>query len=105
MMRLFRFDNLITPGLIRFFFFFLVVIHCLGAVVLMISVLMTPAFLMGAGLKFLSLIGIVVGLVVAIVLYRIAAEMTLVIFMIRDELAWQRLNAAPESSLHLAPTI
>jgi hypothetical protein len=91
-MKLFTFDNLITPWIIRTFFRIFVVLDILGAVITALGVLAEPEYLMSFGLKLLSLIGIIIGLGIVLVMQRIGAELALVQFMIRDELAWQRVH-------------
>lgn len=90
MLRLFRFDSLITPSIIKFLFFVGVaisVLGALGAVVNGLSIMGQSPF-MGLGTILVGLVLVLVGIVIS----RVATEMTLVLFMIRDELAWQREN-------------
>jgi hypothetical protein len=82
MMRLFKFDSLITPSIAKFLFYIGVAIWTLIGLGTM------------AGAMRYSVIGGILGgsllVLVGIVVSRVLTEMTLVIFMIRDELAWQR---------------
>ena len=87
--RLFTFDNLITPSIIRLMFYVVVIVECLGALGVIITLL--NAYI-PVGLALLGIIGVIIGLLVVIVGARIGAELVLVLFMIRDELAWQRVN-------------
>ena len=93
-MRLLKFDNLITPTIIRTLFYVLVGIYCLVALITMVGLLF------GSGYSpinpLIGCIGVIIGLLLAITTARIGAEMVLVLFMIRDELAWQRVNATPQ---------
>ena len=87
-MRLFNFDSLITPSIAKFLFYLGVAASVLGAF-----------GVIGTGFSFMhyqTMLGlgyIVAGLIIilfGIVASRVATEMILVVFMIRDELAWQR---------------
>lgn len=88
MTRLFKFDSLITPSIIKLLFYLGVALSVLLALGVIGSGLglMTQAPLSGIGCILGGLIGIGLGIVGS----RVAAEMILVQFMIRDELAWQR---------------
>ncbi|GBR07034.1 DUF4282 domain-containing protein [Asaia siamensis] len=103
MKSLLSFDTLITPKFIKFFFYIGVVICILGGLGTLISIFsgsMAMAQAAGTSKIIAALLGLVGGViggvivaVVGIVLARVSSELTLVIFMIRDELAWQRENA------------
>ena len=88
--RLLKFDSLITPGIVRLLFYVLVTVLCLGFVVVAITLLSSRDA--PAGLAVLGIIGAFIGLIVSVVMLRISTELVLVVFMIRDELAWQRVN-------------
>ena len=92
-MRLLKFDNLITPTIIRTLFYVLVGIYCLVALITMVGLLFGSGY---SPINSLGCIGVIIGLLLAITTARIGAEMVLVLFMIRDELAWQRVNATPQ---------
>lgn len=86
--RLFKFDTLITPSILKFCFYFGVVVFAL----LSLGVI-------GSGLKimdysFIAGIGYILGGIIlffaGVVFSRVSTEMVLVLFMVRDELAWQR---------------
>jgi Domain of unknown function (DUF4282) len=88
MERLFNFDSLITPSIIKFLFYLGVVGSVLGALVIIVSGLgiMRWNALVGIGYILGGLLLVLVGIVAS----RVATEIILVVFMIRDELAWQR---------------
>lgn len=88
MMRLFKFDSLITPSIIKFVFYIGIVFSVLGALVVIGSGLSMMSYqpMMGLG----TIIGGLVMILLGILVSRIYTEMILVFFMIRDELAWQR---------------
>lgn len=88
MMRLFKFDSLITPSIIKFLFYIGVAFSLIGALVTIAAglSLMRYQALLGLGYIVAGLVGILVGIIVS----RVLTEMILVLFMIRDELAWQR---------------
>ena len=91
---LLSFGTLITPSIVRFLFYIGVLLSCLAALLDLgagLSMLGTPY--LGSLAKLAGLVVIVLAPVVAligIVLSRVAAELVLIPFMIRDELAWQR---------------
>jgi hypothetical protein len=99
-MRLFQFDSLVTPSIAKFIFYFGVVISALGA----LGVIGTGAMMMQY--QFAAGIGYVIGgllmIVGGIILSRITTEMVLVLFMIRDELAWQREQRQAAAQPHPA---
>ncbi len=95
--RLLKFDRLITPGIVRLLFYVLAAVLCLGFVVAAIGLLSTREA--PAGLAILGIIGAFIGLLVSVVMLRISTELVLVVFMIRDELAWQRVNHAATSAI------
>ncbi len=90
-MRLFKFDSLITPSIIKFIFYLGIVGSALGALTVISSglALMRYQGAMGLALILGGLILVLVGIVVS----RVTTEFILVLFMIRDELAWQREQA------------
>lgn len=90
MMRLFKFDTLITPSIIKFIFFFNVVIYCLTALGIVFQGLSLLGSNFFEGIAYI--IGAVILLLLLTLISRIGAELVLVVFMIRDELAWQRQN-------------
>ena len=95
-MRLLKFDNLITPTIIRTLFYALVALYCLVALITILGLLFGSSYSHINPL--IGCIGVVLGLLFAITVARIGAEMVLVLFMIRDELAWQRVNGSASSS-------
>ncbi len=86
--QLFSFDRLITPPIIRFLCYAITVFWVLVAIA---GVLAGLARMFS---NFFAGIGIILGMLAVsgffILLNRIIAELSLVVFMIRDELAWQR---------------
>jgi ABC-type uncharacterized transport system fused permease/ATPase subunit len=98
--RLFKFDSLITPSILKFVFYTGVVLSVLGALSVIASgfKLMEYQFVLGLAYIVGGLILTLVGIVVS----RVVTEMMLVIFMIRDELAWQRQNVAAPTRAPLA---
>jgi hypothetical protein len=86
--QLFSFDRLITPVIIRYLCYVMTAIWGLVAVIGVLGGLarLFSDFLAGVGVILASIV--VPG--VLILLNRVGAELALVIFMIRDELAWQR---------------
>jgi hypothetical protein len=87
-MRFLTFDALITPTIIRLVFYLAVALSCVGAMAAYVSISSPSPFFPGS--PGLALIAAIAVLVVGVVLSRIGAELILVVFMIRDELAWQR---------------
>jgi hypothetical protein len=87
-LHLLKFDSLITPSIIKIIFYIGVVLSILGALTIVLSglAMMRFSIIMGFGYIFGGLIAVLVGIVFS----RVTAEMILVVFMIRDELAWQR---------------
>jgi hypothetical protein len=87
---LFSFDKLITPSIIKFLFYIGVGFVALTALGVLLTGFTQSAYspIPGFLYFFLAIIEFVVGVIGV----RVATEMTLVIFMIRDELAWQRVN-------------
>jgi hypothetical protein len=100
---LFSFDKLITPSIIKVLFYIGVAIVALSALGILIAGFNQPAYSPIPG--FLYLFPAAIVLVVGIVGVRVASEMTLVIFMIRDELAWQRVNGTEQTSPANSSTI
>ena len=90
MSRLFKFDSLITPSIVKFLFYFGVTLSVIGSIGIVASGLQMMNYQFMLGLVYI--IGAVLATVAGIVMSRVAAEMILVLFMIRDELAWQRQN-------------
>lgn len=88
MMRLFKFDSLITPSIIKFVFYLGVAGSALGALTTIVSGLELMRY-QGA-LGFAYIVGGLLLVLLGIVGSRVASELILVLFMIRDELAWQR---------------
>lgn len=88
MMRLFKFDSLVTPSIIKVVFYIGVAISVLAALSVIASGLkiMTSLPVLGLGYIVGGLILVLLGIIGS----RIGTEMILVMFMIRDELAWQR---------------
>jgi len=107
--QLFSFDRLITPVIIRFLFY---VVAAVWAVVAVIGVL---GGLLRLFSDFFAGIGLILAAIILpgvfVLLYRVAAELALVVFMIRDELVWQRERqpasglAAPASASLASPLI
>ena len=87
-MFLLSFNNLVTPVLIRFVFYACVVLAVLLGFV-MFSQSQTVGMFSPAAGGLMTLGALLVPLVL-ILIARVAAELVMVIFMIRDELAWQR---------------
>jgi hypothetical protein len=90
MSHLFKFDTLITPSIVRFLFYFGVVVSVIGALGIVGSGLSLMHYQFMLGLSYI--IGGALVTVIGIAASRVTAEMILVLFMIRDELAWQRQN-------------
>jgi hypothetical protein len=87
---LFSFDKLITPSIIKFLFYIGVGVVALTALGVLLTGFNQPAYSPIPG--FLYFFFAIIVFVVGVIGVRVSAEMTLVIFMIRDELAWQRVN-------------
>ncbi|BBC81551.1 hypothetical protein HK27_02455 [Acetobacter orientalis] len=108
MKSLLTFDTLITPKFIKFFFYVGVFFCFLSGFGTFLSILLsciTAAQASGSSSALGAIGGLILGLIVGlivtlvgIVLARVSSELTLVVFMIRDELAWQRENATKSSS-------
>lgn len=96
MMRLFKFDSLITPSIIKFLFYIGVAFSILGALGVIGSgvSMMQYQTMMGFG----TIIGGLLLILLGIVGSRVFTEMILVMFMIRDELAWQREHSQRAAS-------
>jgi hypothetical protein len=96
MKALLSFDHLVTPSIIKFFFYLGLVLSAIGALGVIGSgfSVMNYSVALGLGYIVLSLVVLAGGAVIS----RIVCELVLVTFMIRDELAWQRENAAPRQS-------
>ena len=90
-MRFLSFDTLITPSIIRLLFYVCVALSCLGGIAAY-GWMSSMANLTGNGPGALGLLAAILIAVVGILISRIVSGMILVVFMIRDELAWQRLN-------------
>ena len=88
MLSLFKFNTLLTPSIIKFLFYFGVFFSFVGALGVIGSGinLMQYQTIVGLGVIIGGLVLILVGIIAS----RVFTEMVLVIFMIRDELAWQR---------------
>lgn len=108
MKSLLTFDSLITPKFIKFFFYVGVFFCLLSGFGLFLTILnrsIAIAQLTGSSSTLATLGGLIAGslaglifTVVGIVVARVSSELTLVIFMIRDELAWQRENTIASAS-------
>lgn len=85
MMRLLDFNSLITPLIVRILYYLGIALVAAGAVSLYGSL----HYYMGNLTIIVAILTFVFGVLVA----RVGAEITLVLFMIRDELAWQREHA------------
>lgn len=98
MMHLFKFDSLITPSIAKFLFYIGVFLSVIGALGVFGTgmTMMNYQPVLGLGYIFGGLILILLGIIAS----RVTTEMILVIFMIRDELAWQR----EQQQLRQAPT-
>ena len=102
MKTLLSFDTLITPQFMKIFYYIGVVFCVLSGLVTFISILglcINSAQMMGQSTTLAALLGLFVGgiaalvtTIISIILTRIGCETVLVVFMIRDELAWQREN-------------
>lgn len=89
--RLFSFNSLITPSIIKFVFYLLVVVQALGSLGVVMSASSYFRMFGYGGVGFLlGLVAGVISFVVGVVVLRVGCEITLVVFMVRDELAWQR---------------
>jgi len=108
MKSLLTFDTLITPKFIKFFFYVGVFFCLLSGFATFLSILISciaAAQASGSSSALAAIGGLIAGLIaggvvalVGIVLARVSSELTLVIFMIRDELAWQRERTTNSSS-------
>lgn len=86
---LFSFNKLITPSIIKIIFGISVFLVGLGSFGLFVTGYEeSSSTILGLLCIFPALIIFIIGVIIA----RVSAEMTLVIFMIRDELAWQRVR-------------
>ncbi len=86
--KLLTFDVLITPSIIKFLFYIGIaasIIESLGIISYGV-VTLNDQFWLGFSYIFGGLFLILLGIIGS----RVVAEMILVLFMIRDELAWQR---------------
>ena len=99
-MRLFQFDSLVTPSIAKFVFYFGVVISALGALGVIGSGAMMMQYQLASGIG--TIIGGLLLTIGGIIVSRIATEMVLVLFMIRDELAWQREQRQAAAQPHPA---
>lgn len=87
--RLFSFNSLITPSIIKFVFYLLVALLALGDLISMASLSALGQYA-GHGLGIVAILLHVIGFFVGVIFIRVSCEMIMVVFMIRDELAWQR---------------
>jgi hypothetical protein len=90
MQQLFKFDSLITPSIVKFLFYFGVICSVIGALGVFGSGMSLMQYQAMLGLAYI--IGGIILIVGGIIFSRVVTEMILVMFMIRDELAWQRQN-------------
>lgn len=90
-MFLFDFNRLITPTYIKLIFYLLVIVGVIAAFGAASSAAQYLSYV-GGGFTGLVWVLAIVAVLVEIVLLRVAAELVLVVFMIRSELAWQREN-------------
>jgi len=88
MMRLFRFNSLITTSIIKFLFYLGIAGSVVGALGKINSGIAIMTF--QAWLGFTYILGGLFLILLGVIGSRVCAEMILVLFMIRDELAWQR---------------
>lgn len=86
MMRLLSFDSLITPVIVKILYVVGIAISVAIAVSVYGSILWQFGLI---GSAVAALLAFCIGVLVS----RVGAEMILVLFMIRDELAWQRERA------------
>ena len=103
MKTLLSFDTLITPQFMKIFYYIGVVVCLLSGLGTFISILglcINTAQMLGQSTTLAAMGGLIVGgigaaliTVISIILTRLGCETVLVVFMIRDELAWQRENA------------
>ncbi|MBR0560605.1 DUF4282 domain-containing protein [Neokomagataea anthophila] len=108
MRSIFSFENLITPTIIKILFYIGVVLCCLSGFATLSTIITSmiasaeltghSTTLAGIGGLFLGLIVGSIVTVIGVILTRISCELTLVIFMIRDELAWQREHHSNNTS-------
>jgi hypothetical protein len=98
MSRIFKFDTLITPSIVRFLFYFGVVVSVIAALGILGTGLKLMDYQFMLGLSYM--IGGVLVTVIGIIVSRVIAEMILVLFMIRDELAWQRQTVQAGGQVH-----
>ena len=89
-MRLFSFDSLITPGIIRGVFRLMLLLYGLAFLAVLVYCFNVQFIPFAA--RLVSAVAGMVAIALLVVATRVAAELTLVVFMIRDELAWQREN-------------
>jgi cytochrome c biogenesis protein CcdA len=102
MSQLFKFDSLITPSIVKFVFYFGVLCSVIGALGVLASGMRVMQYQSVLGLAYI--VGGIVVIVGGIILSRVATEMILVMFMIRDELAWQRQNIQSTGKPGVVPT-
>ncbi|WP_338332315.1 DUF4282 domain-containing protein [Acetobacter sp. LMG 32666] len=108
MKSLLTFDTLITPKFIKFFFYvgvFFCFLSGFGVFLTILNRSVAIAQITGSSPTLATLGGLIAGslagliiTVVGIVFARVSSELTLVVFMIRDELAWQRENTIAAAS-------
>ena len=104
-MKLFKFDSLITPSIVKFLFYLGVIGSGLIAVFIVITGLgmMRTFGIFGSLTGIATIIGGLLAVIIGVVFSRVATELILVVFMIRDELAWQRQQQ--QSSNGPTPTV
>jgi len=94
MLQLFKFDSLVTPSIIKFMFYFGVICSAFGA----LTTIGTGMTMMQYQpmLSFAYIIGGLIIALIGVIMSRVGTELILVLFMIRDELAWQRQQTTQE---------
>lgn len=82
--RLFQWDEFLTPTLVHVFFILAVILVCLGGLMGVFNAfrLMTFSFFSGVGALLFTLVGVIIGVILA----RMSAEMILVAFKIHESL-------------------
>jgi len=90
MMGLFNFNSLITPTIVKILFYAGIALSVIGAYQAISYGLEIDRFAPGYG-RLCIFAGLMVA-PVGIIASRVITELVLVLFMIRDELAWQRVN-------------
>ncbi|AWJ86792.1 hypothetical protein TSH58p_25435 (plasmid) [Azospirillum sp. TSH58] len=87
-MGLFKFDRLLTPSIIKVLFYIGVIASVISAFTIISSGVAMMQWQVWAGLA--SIVGGLLLVFVGIIASRVATEIIMVLFMIRDELVWQR---------------